>query len=509
MLTTQQHPISPDLLFGVLFHDVQMQHIFQDSKTFADCIPNAPAEEILSRYEIEKYQAGFQLEEFVRTNFRIPSKISTDFVSDQTIPTAEHINRIWSKLTRSVEPNSSLLPVPYPYIVPGGRFRGLYYWDSYFTMLGLQVSGENDLIRGMVENFAYLIEAYGHIPNANRSYFLSRSQPPFFPLMLQLLAEIDGPGVMTRYLAHMQKEYTFWMDGYYRLDDVEPCFRRVALIPEDAPEAGAVLNRYWDDVAAPRPESYSEDVDLAHKASADYGTPPETMYRHIRAACESGWDFTSRWLSDGLTLATTQTTDIIPVDLNCLMYVFEKILSDTYRQAGQVEVADIYKKRADERGRVITRLFWDEEKGFFKDYNLKTHSLTPILSLAGLFPLYVGLATPEQASRVHDLVVNDFLQAGGVVTALHTTGQQWDSPNGWAPLQWVTYKGLKDYGFDNTASVIRARWLALNDKVFFNTGKMMEKYNVMDNNTEAGGGEYPNQDGFGWTNGIYLRLLAE
>jgi alpha,alpha-trehalase len=140
------------------------------------------------------------------------------------------------------------------------------------------------------------------------------------------------------------------------------------------------------------------------------------------------------------------------------------------------------------------------------DYNAVLHKPTDVLSLAGVFPLFFGMATPEQAGHGHEHIRLSFLKPGGAVSSLRESRQQWDFPNGWAPLQWITHQGLLRYGFAQTAAEIRSRWLALNDKVFRDTGKMMEKYNVVDTSLTAGGGEYPNQDGFGWTNGVYLAL---
>jgi alpha,alpha-trehalase len=367
-------------------------------------------------------------------------------------------------------------------------------------MLGLRVSGEHDLIRHMLDNFAYLIDTYGHVPNANRSYYLTRSQPPFFALMVRLLAEIDGPQVLVRYLPHLQKEYNYWMDGYFRLDDHETSFRRVVLLPD-----GHILNRYWDDLPAPRPESYREDVELAHQA-APYGVSPDRVYRHLRAACESGWDFSSRWLGDGQHLATIHTTDILPVDLNCLLYDLEQTLSAAYRQSAFSEPGDYYAQKAEKRRKAVETYCWDHQRHFFMDYNCILHKPASVLSLAGVFPLFFGMATAEQAGHVHEYIHGSFLKTGGVVCSLGESGQQWDAPNGWAPMQWMAHQGLLRYGFTQTAAEICSRWMALNDKVFRDTGKMMEKYNVIDTSLPAGGGEYPNQDGFGWTNGVYLAL---
>jgi alpha,alpha-trehalase len=477
-----------------------MQHVFDDSITFADCYPKRSPEEILSLYEIEKHRQDFSLQDFVHSYFHLPRQVESGHVSDQSLPTAEHLHQMWPVFTRKSETNCSMLPVPQPYIVPGGRFRGLYYWDSYFTMLGLRVSKEYDLIRHMVDNFAYLIDTYGHIPNANRSYYLTRSQPPFFALMVRLLSQIDGPDVLVRYLPHMQKEYNYWMDGYFRLGDYESDFRRVVMLPD-----GSILNRYWDDLTAPRPESYREDVELT-LATAAYGVSPGIIYRHIRAACESGWDFSCRWFGDSKHMATIQTTDIIPIDLNCLLYFLEKTLSAAYKQSSFQEPGGYFNEKAEKRRKAIMTYLWDSGQQFFMDYNAVLHKHTHVFSLAAMFPLLFGIAPEEQAAHVHRHIRESFLHKGGVVSTLHHSGQQWDFPNGWAPLQWITHQGLLRYNFTQTAAEIRQRWMSLNDKVFRETGKMMEKYNVVDIDTEAGGGEYPNQDGFGWTNGVYLCL---
>lgn len=496
-MANQLLPLSPDQLFGDLFRDVQLSHVFSDSKTFVDCVPKLLPADLIALYEAEKTKPDFDLETFVRDYFIVPEKVASNYVSDTTLTTAEHIERLWDRLTRPADPpveGSSRVSLPHPYVVPGGRFREIFYWDSYFTMLGLQESARVDLIRGMLDNFAFLIDTFGFIPNGNRTYFLSRSQPPYFALMVELLARIDGPDVITTYQPQLQREYTFWMDGLSELGAPGSMVKRVVKIDNET-----YLNRYWDDTPTPRPEAYRQEIELTQEAQ-ELGVAPEILYNHIRAACESGWDFSSRWFTDQKTMATIHTSDLVPVDLNCLLYWLEDLLQQTQPDIEQSATA---------RRQAILRVCWNEETGFFHDYDAGLGQQTPVLTLAGVFPLFVKLATPEQASRVHDRLRTDFLQAGGWVTTLNPTGQQWDWPNGWAPLQWIVYRGLMNYGFTETAELGRDRWLALNDKVFKATGKMMEKYNVVDAALTTGGGEYPNQDGFGWTNGVYLRLAKE
>ena len=192
-------------------------------------------------------------------------------------------------LTRSTTapPYSSLLPLPRPYVVPGGRFREIYYWDSYFTMLGLEESGRQDLVDDMVRDFAYLIDTYGHVPNGTRTYYLSRSQPPFFFEMVGLLSATIRRRVLRAICRSSRREYAFWMQGAEGCAPGAPTARRRAA-------RRSILNRYWDDRDTPRDESYREDIELAHAAA-----PGAQVYRDIRAAAESGWDFSSRWFADG------------------------------------------------------------------------------------------------------------------------------------------------------------------------------------------------------------------
>ncbi|MEZ0487320.1 alpha,alpha-trehalase TreF [Fibrella aquatica] len=497
---------SPDLLFGELFRDVQLSGHFADSKTFVDCTPKQEPKAILAAYRAERTQPGFNLGAFVDAHFNRPRAVGSGFVSDRSMDTLEHINQLWEHLTRSADKpvaNSSRVALPHPYVVPGGRFREIFYWDSYFTMLGLAEDNVKPLTRTMVDNFAYLIDTVGFIPNGNRTYFLSRSQPPFFALMVNLLADVEGADVLVTYLPQLQKEHDFWMNGTGLVTKENPVHNRVARLPD-----GRILNRYWDDLTTPRPESYRQELEMTPYAQ-EHGIDPQVMYRHIRAACESGWDFTSRWLTDGHTMATICATDIVPVDLNCLLYSLEETLARAYEQAGNEAKSSQYDQLAEKRKETILDVFWNQEKGFFFDYDMRSFAQTSFMTLAGAFPLFHGIATAEQAERAHEHLKTDFLQSGGWVTTLHQTDQQWDWPNGWAPLQWIVYKGLLNYNFAETAREGSKRWLALNDKVFKATGKMMEKYNVVESSLTAGGGEYPNQDGFGWTNGVYIAMMED
>ncbi|HTL09576.1 MAG TPA: alpha,alpha-trehalase TreA [Chitinophagaceae bacterium] len=484
---------------GKLFEDVQEQKIFPDSKFFVDCIPKEAPAALLSTYLSTKDQPGFNLLDFVTAHFILPVTSISQYASGNK-PILEHLEALWPVLTRHPDKThgGTLIPLPHPYVVPGGRFREIYYWDSYFTMLGLQVSRQIDTMQHMVDNFAYLIDSFGFIPNGNRTYYLSRSQPPFFTLMVELLAEEKGNEVLLQYLPQIEKEYAFWMDGETEVAPGQQ-HRRVVRLPD-----GDLLNRYCDEKDSARPEAYREDSKAAARA-----INKRQAHIHIRAACESGWDFSSRWFRDGNDMGTIQTAHLVPVDLNCLLLHMEEVLAAIYQQQQNTVRATAFQQKITLRKTAITKYCWNQQQGFYFDYHFIDGQQTSECTLAAAYPLFFTAASKEQAAGVATMLEEKFLQAGGLVTTLRQSGQQWDFPNGWAPLQWIAYKGLKNYGHDALARRIRERWMAANEHVYAHTGKMMEKYNVTDTVTKAGGGEYPNQDGFGWSNGVYLKLSCE
>jgi len=500
----------PEELYGPLFYDVQSNpNIFPDRKTFVDCIPKYDVALIRDKYEKLADKSDGSIKEFLNENFKIPGNES-DYKTDSATAN-EHVTRLWSVLKRPADKRitGTLIPLPYPYIVPGDRFREIYYWDSYFTMLGLQADNQIETIRNMIDNFSYLIDTLGFIPNGNRTYYLGRSQPPFYAAMVSLLAESQGDSVLLRYRKYMEKEYAFWMDGAEQLNDTKAAFRRVVRLPD-----GEILNRYWDDNATPRAESYLEDVKTADEAVTIWpDTKREDVLRNLRAAAESGWDFSSRWLSHDkegkFQLYTIHTTDILPVDLNALLYNLEYTLWITYELNNDLVKADQYKIKCEARRKAIAKYCWNKKKGFFMDFNFREGAQTEVFSIAGMYPMFFLIADQQQAEQVAKKINDSFLQGGGVPSTLNNTGQQWDAPNGWAPLEWITIKGLRNYGFHALAGEIKQRWLALNQKVYINTYKFIEKYNVEDLSKEGGGGEYPNQDGFGWTNGVFQKLSKE
>ena len=499
-LATAPQPFvpTPAQLFGPLFVQVQMDALFPDGKAFPDATPKAPPALILKRYHAARPRSHAALLRFVQSTFSFPTEAHTPPARrDKSLEA--HIARLWPLLTRqpAVPPAySSLLYVPKPYVVPGGRFREFYYWDSYFTMLGLIRDGHLDTARALVDDFSYMLREYGHIPNGARTYYLSRSQPPMYYLMVGLLSP-DPASAWSQHLQDLEREYDYWMAGAGGLRP-EKAERNVVAMPD-----GSLLNRYWDASDTPRDESYRNDVLIARASHR----PAAEVYRDIRAAAESGWDFSSRWLRDGRHLTTIDTTDIVPVDLNSLLYGLEQAISRGCGVHHDFACEHRFAERARRRRQAMDRYLWDAQAGYFMDYDWRQQRRTGQLTAATLYPLFTGVADLGQADAVGGVTQARLLAEGGVVTTNISSGQQWDAPNGWPPLQWIAVSGLRRYDQPVLAHEIARRWLATVQRVFANTGKLVEKYDV-EHALPGGGGEYPLQDGFGWTNGVTRELLG-
>jgi alpha,alpha-trehalase len=487
-------PQPPSIVYGELFDAVQRGAVFTDSKTFADAIPKQSPADILAAYKRERGSANFDLERFVAQHFDEPDSPATNYHSDPSQDVCAHIDALWPVLTRgpdAQESNSSLLPLPHRYVVPGGRYREVYYWDSYFTMLGLEAAGHHDLVIEMLDNFAYLIDTFGHIPNGNRSYYLSRSQPPFFAAMITSASEGRGDALYEKYLPQLEREHEFWMEGAAKLRP-GVVYRRVVRLAN-----GALLNRYFDDRAAPRDESYREDIATAKQSRR----PAAEVYRDLRAAAESGWDFSSRWLKDGKTLSTIHTTDYVPPDLNALLVELERAIARGYAAKQDGTNSEKWARIAETRARAIRDNLWNARRGAFSDYLWRERKLADTVTAAALYPLYFGIATRDQAQATAKTVRLTLLRPEGIVPTTIVSGQQWDAPNGWPPLEWIAIRGLARFGENDLSNAIALGWQRENVEGFRKSGKLVEKYDVT-GDADAKGGEYPTQDGFGWTNGV-------
>lgn len=495
-----QAPASPAQLYGELYRRVEMQHCYPDSKTFADATALAPAAQIMAAFAKQNPADCAALKAFAQERFALPQDAAVPAAA-QRKPLAQHIADLWPQLLREpvqAQAGSSQLPFAFKHVVPGGRFREIYYWDTYFTLLGLKLDGHGDAAQAMVDGFADLIVRYGHVPNGTRSYYLSRSQPPFFYMMVSLMTPQKPELAYGHYLAALKREHAFWMDGEQGLKPGAAAKHVVKLAD------GSVLNRYWDASDAPRDESYREDVELAQQA----GRAAPELYREIRSAAESGWDFSSRWFADGKSLATIETTAILPVDLNALLFGLERAIAQGCAAQKDADCAMAYGQRAAQRRAAMNQHLWNARAGAYYDLQWRKNAATGRLSAATLYPLFTGAADAQQAAAVARTVQAQLLRKGGLATTTAKTGQQWDEPNGWPPLQWIGVQGLRRYGEDALARDIAQRWLQTVQIHFAERGKLVEKYDV-DTQAPGSGGEYPTQDGFGWTNGVTRALIEQ
>lgn len=404
-----------------------------------------------------------------------------------------------------------LLYLPRPYVVPGGRFNEMYGWDSYFIQVGLLHDGEVARARDMVENFLYQITHYGTILNANRTYFLSRSQPPFLTRMILGVYERDRDAAWLRgTVPAIERYYRFWTTAPHAVPD-------------------AALSRYFDLGSGPAPEVVADERDEAGRTHYDrareyYRTHDVTDYdeslyydsrrdrltdlffKGDRSMRESGFDPSNRF--------GALNVDVIhyaPVCLNTLLCVMEEDAARIMDTLGDEEAAATWRDRARARREEINRLLWDEEAGVYYDYNFRTRQRRRYDFATTFYPLWAGIASKAQAERVRGHLVK--LEApGGLLTSTTVTGSQWDAPFGWAPLQMIAAAGLRRYGFHADADRLAARFVSLVAKEFDEHGTIVEKYDVRRRESDVAAGitfgYSANQIGFGWTNAAVLDLLA-
>ncbi len=506
--TNLERAYHPHKALGQLFEDVQIQNILSDNKQIVDGVPSNAPFIIAEIYRCCKNNPGFNIKRFTQAYIQAPTGSADSergaIEGGNKDGLIAHLHQHWHKLLRKASdtksPWTSLVGLPHPYIVPGGRFREMFYWDSYFTMVGLIASQEVSIALGMLRNFRYLIDSYGFIPNGNRSYFQSRSQPPFYFAMLLLCKPYLAEEEWLSYFSSLEKEYSFWMDQHLQLPRAG--YRGSHLVTSlQLPFA----NRYNGTCSAPRPEAYGKEWRWASNVASE---AKPSFYRNLQAVCESGWDFSSRWFSDGKSKQTMDIDKIAPVDLNALLYGVESLLVEMATCLGEFDKAKQYQQRALSRRATLNEHFWDHKKGCYQDIYFDSGLPTGRLTLAMCYPLFTNAATSEYAANIAEWLERKFLKAGGLVTTCQTSSEQWDAPNGWPPLQYVAVVGLRNYGYNKLATVIAKRWNDMVERQYHKDGRLLEKYNVMRPTSPASEGDYPTQDGFGWTNGVTLAFHA-
>jgi len=405
-----------------------------------------------------------------------------------------------------------LLYLPRPYVVPGGRFNEMYGWDSYFIQVGLLRDSELSLAIDMADNFLYEIRAYGKILNANRTYYLTRSQPPFLTqMLLAVYQRTHDRKWLEDAVPALETYYRYWMSE-----------------PHLTAETG--LSRYWDLGDGPAPEVLSAERDAQGRTHydlvkqyfrtheiADYDvtqyydakTDQLTMlfYKADRSMRESGFDPSSRF--------GPFSADIIhynPVCLNSLLYLMETQTAEIMHILGREEDVTAWKKRAEDRAGRINRLMWDAQDGLYYDLNFVSGRVRKYPFLTTFYPLWAGIASQEQAAQVVRNLPK-FERPGGLQTSTYQSGGQWDAPFGWGPLEFIADQALRRYGFREEADRLSMEFLSLVLEEFRKHGTIVEKYDVVRRATDLGAnirfGYHSNEVGFGWTNAAFTALFDE
>ncbi|HWY55823.1 MAG TPA: trehalase family glycosidase [Terriglobales bacterium] len=431
-----------------------------------------------------------------------------------------------------------LLFLPNSYVVPGGRFNEMYGWDSYFIILGLVRDHRIDLARGMVENFFFEIEHYGTVLNANRTYYLTRSQPPFLTSMIMEVYNAEKTS------GHNDKDWLARAYGFAARD-----YEMWIHEPHLAESTG--LSRYYDFGMGPAPESLQDESGLRRKVTGYFllrpdlsrtymamkGSTPDAVgpdynvqvcdvattmarpgcdaagtvqlgadyYKGDRSMRESAFDISFRFGPYGAA-----THHFAPVCLNSLLYKTEKDLEEISRLLGKTVEPAQWKQRAEKRKQQIDKYLWDDQRGMFFDYDLRTGARSTYEYVTTFYPLWAGLASTQQAQAVARNV-KIFEQRGGLATSTTNTGMQWDYPYGWAPLQSLAVEGLRHYGYAADADRVSYEFLSTVAENFRREKTIREKYDVVTRSSEAhvSAGYQANVVGFGWTNGVFLELLQE
>ncbi|KAM3402747.1 hypothetical protein ACQJBY_006515 [Aegilops geniculata] len=440
---------------------------------------------------------------------------------------ALQVHALWKDLARRVAPSvaarperHSLLPLPGRVVVPGSRFREVYYWDSYWVVRGLLVSKMYDTAKDIVLNLLYLVEEYGFVLNGARSYYTNRSQPPLLSSMvLELYTATGDLGLVRRAFPSLLKEHSFWVSELHNVEIMDNHGRLHN------------LSRYQAMWNKPRPESATIDEELASKLNST--ADKEKLYHQIASAAESGWDFSSRWMSNSTDMTTLVTTFVIPVDLNTFICKMERDIAVFAELIGEKATAELFSQASKARHTAIESLLWNSEMEQWLDYWLPTDgncqgpykweskSQNHNIFASNFVPLWLNahnsglgpfLDEAKSVRVMRSLQTSGLVCPAGIATSVSNTGQQWDFPNGWAPLQHLIAEGLLNSGSTEAkefAEDIATRWVRTNYAAYKSSGAMHEKYDVEACGKSGGGGEYKPQTGFGWSNGVLLAFLEE
>lgn len=520
--------------YGKLLHTIQMASLYHDSKTFVDMKMKFTQNETLRLFEdmmsrSHDNPSRLDLERFVNETFDPPGsefefwdpsdwKQSPGFLKNISDPAfqewAGDLNHLWKSLGRKMkedvrinEDHYSIIYVPNPVIVPGGRFREFYYWDSYWIVRGLLLSEMYDTVRGMLGNFISIVERIGLIPNGGRVYYNRRSQPPLLtPMVLSYIEATNDWNFVKANIDTLDKEFKFWID------------KHVVSVEKDGKHYR--LARFLDYSSGPRPESYREDIQSAQIFQTE--GEKENFYRQLKAGAESGWDFSSRWFilngTNKGNLTNTMATNILPVDLNSIMYWNAVILSDFHKRLNNASQALYYEEVAKEWLEAVDKVLWHEEVGAWLDYDILNEVKRDYFYPTNLSPFWTGCFDPAKRDDYVGKVLKYLektritVNLGGIPSTLEHSGEQWDYPNAWPPLQYIMIIALDNSGdpaAKDLAYELTEKWVRSNYKAYNDTHGMYEKYDATVFGGGGGGGEYEVQLGFGWTNGVIMELLQK
>ncbi|CAN1779151.1 TRE1 [Linum perenne] len=434
---------------------------------------------------------------------------------------ALEVHSLWKNLSRKVSDEvgetpdlHTLLPLPGPVVIPGSRFREVYYWDSYWVIRGLMASKMYETAKSIVNNLIYLLDTYGHVLNGARSYYTNRSQPPLLSAMVYEIYNKTGDvKFVMKALPALIKEHEFWTSGQHNITI------------HDGKSAKHSLSRYYAMWNTPRPESATIDRDSA--ANISNACEKQKFYREVASTAESGWDFSTRWMRNTSDFTTLSTTSILPVDLNTYLLKLELDIAMLAKVTGKSTIARSFSKASQARKQALKTVFWNAKEGQWFDYWLNRGSSREVSHTwkgsnqnqnafaSNFVPLWIDQFHSD--TDLVEQVLKSFQKSGliratGIATSLTNSGQQWDFPNGWAPLQHLIVEGLARSGSKKAkalAEEIAVRWINSNYIVYTRTGAMHEKLDVQACGEFGGGGEYVPQTGFGWTNGVVLAFLEE
>ena len=506
---------------GDMLHSVQMAKIFVDSKTFVDMPTKRGYQHVVDNFA--KLGADVKredLELFLRENFYAAGEdiihvrprdwsACPPFIANVReqpfVELAHFLNNKWNDLFKQQVNSricssclSSILDSHHPFVVPGGRFMEYYYWDTYWIIHGLLSCHMFESARDLICNFLGLIKRIGFVPNGSRIYYLNRSQPPLLTQMVDIYVEKTGDVEFLKHaLSYLDLEYEFWMRERVRTVHSQRSSHHIYR-----------LNLYDAKSSQPRPESYKEDYINARESGREH----KHYYSNILSATESGWDFSSRWFSDPMDIKTIQITQILPVDLNALMFRNERTLSKFHRRLKSArQVIAMYEEAMRAREQALNDIFWSDELKTWADFNYVTGKLnTSYTYISDLAPLCAGVRPQARVddilSRYSSLLMD---YKSGIPASNIFSQHQWDFPNLWAPyhldiVQYLLSENRNEMALDiaqRFVNTVYIGWLKSDKKMIF------EKYSVNDIGSYGGGGEYAVQEGFGWTNGVAIKFL--